>query len=195
MQREATSRRAAAVDVDLSGARRRAAAVVVQGMVFMGGVAALAWEVIWQLEASLAFGVSAAGTALTLAATMGGMTCGALAMGRWLRGRTLAHPLRLYGALEGLIGLSGLLMLPGFRALERLDAIAYGLAPGLAQALQPVAIAVLLGPATAAMGASVPVFQLLARRYRTSIAALYGINTAGAATGVLLLTFWLLPRL
>src|SRR5262245_43965650 len=70
-------------------------AVLVQGMVFTGGIAALAWEVIWQLQASLAFGVSAAGTALTLAATMGGMTCGALAMGRWLRSRVPAHPLRL----------------------------------------------------------------------------------------------------
>jgi spermidine synthase len=180
---------------DVPAARQRATAAVVQAMVFAGGVAALSWEVIWQLQASLAFGVSAAGTALTLAATMGGMTCGGLAMGRWLRGRALANPLRLYGALEGVIGVSGLLMLPGFRALERLDAGAYALAPVLAQILQPVAIALLLGPATAAMGASVPVFQLVARRHRTSIAALYGSNTAGAATGVLLLSFWLLPQL
>jgi hypothetical protein len=39
-------------------------------MVAMGGFAALSWETIWQIEASLAFGFSALGTALTLAATM-----------------------------------------------------------------------------------------------------------------------------
>ena len=77
-------------------------------MAFAGGVAALSWEMVWQHEATLAFGVSAAGTALTLAASMGGMTVGALAMGRWLRDRSPEHPLRLYGALELAIGIAGL---------------------------------------------------------------------------------------
>ena len=56
--------------------------------VAVGGMAALSWEVIWQLQTSLSLGVSAVGTALTLATTMGGMTLGSLAMG-WLLPR---HP-------------------------------------------------------------------------------------------------------
>jgi spermidine synthase len=162
-------------------------------MVLVGGVAALSWEVVWQLQATLAFGVSAAGTALTLAASMGGMTIGALAMGARLRDRSVARPLRLYGLLELLIGVSGLFMLPGFRILEVIDTGVYAAAPALAPFIHAVGMALLLGPATLAMGATVPVFQLVARRHHTSVAALYGMNTAGAAFGVLLLSFWLLP--
>ncbi len=47
-------------------------------LVFASGLAALSWEVLWQHYASLALGVSAIGTALTLAVTMGGMTLGAM---------------------------------------------------------------------------------------------------------------------
>jgi len=167
--------------------------MLVHAMVVVGGVAALSWEVVWQLQASLAFGVSATGTALTLAATMAGMTVGALAAGAWLRGRSVARPLRLYGLLELVIGLAGLLMLPGFGLLEVLDARAYALSPTLAPVLHALGIVLLLGPATVAMGATVPVFQLVARSYGTSVSALYGMNTAGAAAGVLLLSFVLLP--
>jgi len=80
--------------------RSRVRIFVIQLMVLVGGVAALSWEVVWQLQATLAFGLSAAGTALTLAATMGGMTVGAVAMGARLRGRSVSCPLRLYGRLN-----------------------------------------------------------------------------------------------
>src|SRR3954470_16345278 len=83
-------------------------------LVFVSGLAALSWEVLWQIRASLAIGVSAMGTAVTLAATMGGMTLGALLMGRALQRRTIAKPLRIYGMLEVIIGLAGLVFLPGF---------------------------------------------------------------------------------
>jgi hypothetical protein len=45
------------------------------------------------------------------------------------------------------------------------------------------------------MGASVPVFQLVSRAHGVPISVLYGTNTAGAALGVLFVTFVLLPRL
>jgi spermidine synthase len=106
----------------------------------------------------------------------------------------VARPLRLYGILELVIGASGLLMLPGFRALEILDTGIYAALPALAPLLHAFGMALVLAPASLAMGATVPVFQLVARRHRTSISALYGMNTAGAAIGVLLLSFWLLPK-
>lgn len=162
-------------------------------MVGVGGVAALSWEVVWQLQASLAFGVSATGTALTLAATMAGMTLGSFAAGAWLHTRSVARPLRLYGALELVIGLSGLLMLPGFGLLEIADASAYALSPTLAPVLHALGVALLLGPATFAMGATVPVFQLVARSYGAPVSLLYGMNVTGAAIGVLWLSFSLLP--
>jgi len=164
-------------------------------LVATGGAAALSWEVIWQLQASLALGVSAFGTAVTLAATMGGMSLGALAMGRWLRGRPVERPLRAYGALELVVGISGLLLLPGFELLERLDAWIYPLSPTLTPPLRVAGIALLLAPPTLAMGATIPVFALVARGHALSIAVLYGLNTAGAAIGVLALTFFVLPHL
>ena len=174
---------------------RAASALTVHSLVFCGGVAALSWELVWQLQATLACGVSAVGTALVLAATMGGMTVGALAAGAWLRGRGVEHPLRAYGWLELVIGANGLLLLPGFAALEALDAYVYGVAPASAPWLQGVGVALLVGPATTAMGASVPLFQLVARSHATRISILYATNTVGAAGGVLLITFALLPAL
>ena len=165
-------------------------------MVAIGGLAALSWETLWQIEATLAFGASALGTALTLAATMAGMALGALGMGAWLSRRSTAiDPVKLYGALEGVIALSGLAVLPGFRALESLDASLYAIAPNTAGAFHGLAVALLLAPATCAMGATVPVFQLVAPTQRTSISALYATNTAGAALGVLLLAFVVLPAI
>ncbi|MEM7410370.1 MAG: fused MFS/spermidine synthase [Myxococcota bacterium] len=164
-------------------------------LVFLGGTAALSWEIVWQLQASLAFGVSALGTALTLAVTLGGFGVGSLCAGRWLASRPLRHPLRAYGALEALIGGSGLWMLPGFRALESLDASLYAWSPAWGPWLQGPAIALLLAPATLAMGASVPVFQQIAQRHAVRISTLYASNTAGAAAGVLGMSFALMPAL
>jgi predicted membrane-bound spermidine synthase len=174
---------------------RRAPVAAIQALVVLGGTAALSWEVVWQLRASLAFGVSALGTALTLAATMAGMTAGSLVAGAWLRERSVSRPLRLYGVLELVIGISGLLSLPGFALLELLDARVYALAPAFAPGLHALGMVLLIAPATFAMGATVPVFQLVARSFRTSVSALYAMNTAGAAAGVLLLSFWILPSL
>jgi spermidine synthase len=164
-------------------------------LVFVSGMAALSWEVLWQIRASLAIGVSAMGTAVTLAATMGGMTLGALVMGRALQKRVIARPLRVYGALEVLIGLSGLAFLPGFALLERIDGALFHRAPGVVPLAHLAGMMLILGVPTFAMGATVPVFGLVARASRSSIAALYGTNTAGAAIGVLAVTFGLLPRL
>jgi spermidine synthase len=167
----------------------------VHALVGIGGVAALSWEVLWQLQASLALGVSARGTAITLAAMMAGMTLGALSAARLLRTRSVARPVRLYGMLELAIGLCGLLMLSGFRWLERIDSALYGLFPGSTPVVHALGIALLLGPPAIAMGATVPVFARIAERHGTSVAGLYGINTVGASAGALLIAFLLLPAL
>ena len=165
------------------------------GMVTAGGLAALSWEVLWQLKASLALGVSALGTALTLAATMGGMSAGALLMGRRLRYQGVANPVRAYGLLELAIGLSGLMLGPAFSWLERLDSSIYAQSPRVAPVLHLLGITAILGPPTLAMGATVPLFGLVGRRWHTSIALLYGLNTLGAGIGTLVMAFLLLPTL
>jgi spermidine synthase len=159
------------------------------------GLAALSWEVLWQLKSSLALGVSAHGTALTLAVTMGGMSLGALLCGHALKERPIARPVRLYGIFEFLIGISGLFLGMAFRVAARLDTWAYTAIPGNGSLIHILVIVVALGVPTMCMGATLPVFGLVARQYRTSIALLYGLNTLGAALGALLAAFLLIPLL
>lgn len=166
----------------------------VQSLVAAAGMAALSWEVIWQLKASLALGVSAWGAALTLAVTMGGLCAGSLLMGHILKDRIPACPARLYGALELAIGLSGLTLGAAFRTIESLDSWVYATAPGSAAWAHLLGVAAVLGVPTLCMGATLPLFGLMARQYRTSIAVLYGLNTLGAAAGVLLAAFLLIPQ-
>ena len=76
-------------------------------IVTLGGLAALSWELLWQIHATLALGVSAKGTAITLAATMGGMSLGAFLAGKRFLSETPRHSaLKTYGNIELVIGIS-----------------------------------------------------------------------------------------
>src|SRR5579862_3706406 len=129
-------------------AATRPARALLLALVPFSGLAGLTWEVLWQHHASLALGVSAQGTAITLACTMGGMAIGSLTLGRWLRARRPARPLRLYAALELVVGFSGLLLVPGFAWLERVDGSVWSRAPALAPLVHVLGIVLLLAPPT-----------------------------------------------
>jgi predicted membrane-bound spermidine synthase len=163
--------------------------------VFASGAAGLSWEVLWQHHATLALGASALGTAITLCCTMGGLMLGALAMGRLSPRLAAVRPLRLYGALEFVIGVSGLALAPGFAWLEHIDRWLYLRVPAAALVAHVAGIALVLGPPTMAMGASIPVFRLIATQGTGRVAVLYGLNTLGAAAGVLATAFVWLPAL
>lgn len=161
-------------------------------LVAASGLAALSWEVLWQLRSSLALGASARGTALTLAVTMGGMSLGAFLMGRAPRAR---RPLRVYAALEAAIAACGLLLGPAFHALERLDSAAYAAWPGSGSLVHLLGIAAALGVPAMAMGATLPVLGAISEERGPSLAELYGLNTIGAALGVLATALVLIPAL
>ena len=163
-------------------------------LIFGSGVAALSWELLWQHHASLALGVSAKGTAITLATTMAGMAIGSLLAARLLGNRPHARPLRIYAFLEGTIGLCGYLLNPSFNILSRLDVIVYNSSSALAALFYPCGVVTILGLPSLAMGATIPVIGLIARQTDSSVARLYAFNTAGAAAGVLFLAFFLLPH-
>ena len=164
-------------------------------LVVTSGFATLSWEVIWQIKSTLALGVSAWGTAVTLAVTMGGMSVGGFLMGHALREGLSVRAVRLYGTLECIIGLAGLFLNAAFRAVERLDTWAYAGMPGWASLVHVLGIVVVLGIPTICMGATLPVFGLMAGQFQVSIAELYGLNTLGAATGSLFVALVLIPLL
>ena len=164
-------------------------------LTFCAGLAALSWELLWQHYATLAIGVSAEGTAITLAAVMGGMAVGSLVCGFALSRRKFRRPLWIYALLEVTIGISGQLLAPGFAALAQVDADIYQAVPGWAPIIQIVGIVITLGIPSLAMGATIPVLGLVAASFGKSLARLYACNTAGAACGVVFLAFVFLPHL
>jgi spermidine synthase len=166
----------------------------IYALVALSGLAALSWETLWQIRAGLALGVSAWGTGLTLAVTMGGMGLGALAMGRRLRG-TVASPLRLYGLLEAIIGGCGLALPAAFTLAEHIDTRVYAASPAAAPLVYILCLAAIIGLPALCMGATLPVLGLISRQTGASLPWLYGLNTAGAAAGTLGSAFVLIPAL
>lgn len=168
---------------------------VVTLLVLASGSAGLSWELLWQHHNTLALGLSALGTAVTLAITMTGLAVGSYFAGRMLRNRNVHRPLRLYGLLELVVGLSGLVLAIGFDALSEIDTLVFRNAPTFAALVRAAGVTILLCVPAMAMGATVPTFVLIAHRYGTRISALYAANTAGAAIGVFGAAFLLIPQL
>ena len=158
-------------------------------------MAALSWESLWQVRSTLSLGVSAWGAALTLAVTMGGMCAGSLIMGRMLKSRDVQRPLRIYAALEFIIGVCGLFIGAAFQAVEVLDSWVYASKPEVAALAHVFGIVLSLGVPTICMGATLPVLGLIARQNQTSISLLYGLNTFGGAVGLLFAAFLWIPLL
>lgn len=163
------------------------------------GACALIYEVVWSRQFGLLFGHTAQAAAVVLAAYFGGMTIGYLLAARLAR--RLRRPLRGYAAAE-LLAAGWALLIPLLLTLLQ-DARFAGLLNNDDQLLQ-IAIRALVSfllmlPATAALGASLPfVVQHLAlgtgdpsRR----ITLAYSVNTLGAFGGVLLATFFLILNL
>lgn len=168
-------------------------------LLFASGACSLVYQTVWARELKLIFGASTGATAAVLGLFMGG-----LGLGGWLLGSRVERserPLALYGRLELLIAASAALspaVLAGVRHLY--------LALGGLDQLGPVgttvarlALAVLvLGVPTVAMGGTLPAAARAVTgagdTSRTQVALLFGLNTLGAVSGVLLSTFVLLER-
>ena len=160
------------------------------------GFAALGYQIAWTQQAAVWLGHEAAAVLAVVAAFFGGLAIGALVLGP--RIDASSSPARWYAACEAAIGLWSLalafLMAPASRALLDLT----GAQPSAAWQWSVAFFGtfLLLLPATAAMGATLPAMERVLARMRregSSIAALYAGNTFGAVAGVLGAAFWLAP--
>ena len=162
-------------------------------LLFAGsGCAALIYEIVWFQLLQLAIGSTSVSTGILLAAYMGGLCVGSLALPRLVRaGR---HPLRVYAALEAGTALFGILALFEIPAIQRVYFA--GAEHGLPSMLLRGAIAaVCLLPPTILMGASLPAIARWIESTPRGISwwgLLYGGNTLGAVFGCLLAGFYLL---
>jgi spermidine synthase len=162
-------------------------------LLFAGsGCAALIYEVAWYQVLQLALGSTAVSLGFLLAAFMGGLCIGSIALPKLnLQGK---HPLRIYALLEFGIAILGVVVTLALPLLSRVYLA--GAEPGLTDMiLRGVIAAVAMLPSTILMGASLPAIVRWIEatpRGASRWALLYGGNTAGAVFGCLFAGFYLL---
>jgi spermidine synthase len=159
---------------------------------FGSGCAALIYEIVWFQLFALVIGSSAVSLGILLDVFMGGLCVGSVVFPRLVS--TGLHPLRVYALLElgiGCLGIGVLCLVPSVAQLYASHG-GRGLSGFLFRGL---ICAACLFPATALMGATLPV---LARSVDTTprgvswLGLFYGSNTLGAVCGCLSAGFYLL---
>ena len=160
------------------------------------GFAGLGYQIVWTQQCALWLGHEAAAVLAVVTAFFGGLAVGALALGRWIE--RSAQPARWYAACELVIALWSLAlalwMVPISQAM--LDATGAQPTPLWQWSVAFCGTFLMLLPATAAMGATLPAMERVVAqmsRPARSIAGLYAANTLGAVVGVLVAAFWLVP--
>jgi spermidine synthase len=181
----------------------RSAYRLLVALFFVSGAAALVYEHLLQKLVGRTLGTSAAATAAVLAAYMGGLGAGSLLGGRLAR--RARRPWRSYALVEAGAALAALLV-P--RALGVVTALYVALAGGRAGALLVaarfgVAVLVCVPPALVAgltfpfaariIEEAAPIGEESRGEAGRRLGALYGVNTLGAAAGVLASTYWFVP--
>ena len=159
---------------------------------FGSGCAALIYEIVWFQMLSLIIGSSSVSMGVLLGTFMGGMCLGSLLLSRFVS-RT-AHPLRVYAALEALIGLLGLIVLFALPYVG--DAYIAVAVKGMNGVVVRGFVAGLcLIPPTLLMGATLPAISRWVETTPKGVSWLglfYGGNTVGAVAGCVLAGFYLL---
>ena len=165
-------------------------------LMLASGFAALACQIVWTQQTAIWLGHETTAVLAVVGAFFAGLAVGAFTLGR--RVQTSPRPERWYAACELVMGAWALalvfLMAPAGQMLLALT----GEQPSAAWqwSLTFVGTFLLLLPATAAMGATLPAIERVLARQTTSgtaLAGLYAANTFGAVLGVLAATFWLVP--
>lgn len=155
------------------------------------GCAGLGYQIVWTQQSSLWLGHESAGVLAVVAGFFGGLASGALLLGP--RIHRSSNPARWYAASEAVIGMWSLALALLFDPVSGWLLNLIGPQPSAAWhwLVAFCGTFLLLLPATASMGATLPAMQ----RIFGSIPALYAANTFGAVLGVLGAAFWLVPEL
>src|SRR5438132_138661 len=164
------------------------------GFFVISGFCSLVYEVVWLRLAMAGFGVTTPFVSIVLSVFMAGLALGSWAAGRltrWLGAVPPRRALRLYAAVEAVIGVSGIAV-PGELGWGRAwlgeravawDSSTYYLASG-------AWIALTLLPYCIAMGATFPLAMaamrsLFGERAKQSFSYLYVANVLGATAGTI----------
>jgi spermidine synthase len=161
------------------------------------GFSALGCQIVWTQQASMWLGHESAAVLAVVAAFFGGLALGAFALAP--RIERSARPARGYALCEATIGLWTLVLALGMGPLAALLLDLTGAAPSPLRQWSVAfgGLLLLLLPATAAMGATLPAMEraLGAAGGAARWPWLYAANTLGAVLGALGTAFLLVPAL
>ncbi len=168
------------------------------------GFTGLVYEVTWQKFLATLLGSHSEATAAVLGIFLGGLAVGYALFGRVStrlveRARSAGKPpplLWVYGVIEACIGLYALVFPWLFEATQALSILMPQGAHAFSFALDVALCALLIGPPSILMGATIPFLtQALARSVDDATrfhALVYGFNTAGAFVGALVAGYWMI---
>ncbi|MBI3009935.1 MAG: fused MFS/spermidine synthase [Candidatus Omnitrophica bacterium] len=168
---------------------------------FLSGALGLVYQILWLRKLLLVFGSTVHAVSTILAVFFMGLALGSWLFGKWIDKHEQAG-LRWYGYLELGVGLYALLTPILFDSIRHLYIPLYrasSFSTGVLVAASFVCASLILLIPTTLLGGTFPVLSRFLIRTRaergTKIARLYGINTAGAMVGTLLVYYVGLPFL
>src|SRR5258708_15480163 len=164
---------------------------------FISGFCSVLYELVWLRLSMAQFGVTTAMVSIVLSVFMAGLGLGSWASGAWIRrhGRTTGFPpLRLYAAIELLIGASGILVPYELRLGHNILGGLGSTSSAEYYVVSAIWVALTLIPWCALMGATIPVGMLAIERMfpkesSRSFSYLYTANVAGAVMWTVLPLF------
>ena len=190
------------LEVDASWSHRRDAVFIIVCF-FLSGIAGLVYEVLWVRIFGKVIGSTPLAVASVLTVFMAGLALGSYIASRKVdRIRTRGVLLWLYGLLECGIGIYGLLLPFFVKFVNPLYVLLYGRLFDnfwLYNLCSFIVCCVLLLPPVLMMGATLPVLSRFFVRQMhhlgRHVGLLYGVNTIGAAVGVVLAGFFIIEQL
>ena len=166
--------------------------------IFASGFVGLGYQIVWTKQLGAAIGLETPAILAIVTAFMGGFSIGAFTLDRLIRRSN--SPLQWLAGLELLIGSWGIISFFLVPHLPRiLDTISDSPLGGSNSAapLFIMCLALFL-PSTVAMGATLPAMEKAWKRLfdsNSSVGLVYGMNTMGAAIGVVTVTFLIIPSI
>ncbi len=164
----------------------------------VSGFAGLGYQIVWTQQCALWLGHESAAVLAVVTAFFGGLAVGALTLGQRIENST--RPARWYAGCELLIAAWSLVLALAMSPVSGwlINMTGARPTPAWQWTVALVGTFILLLPATAAMGATLPAMERAVAQIRNndrSIALLYASNTLGAVLGVLTIAFWLAPAI
>jgi spermidine synthase len=166
-------------------------------LVAASGACSLVYQVVWERALRYHFGGDSVSSAIVTGTFLLGLGLGAVVFAR-----RHSRPFRVYALVEAAIGVYGVLSLPLLVTVAPALGGLFGSAPAAAEGVRPAVVVAcvlfLVVPCVLIGGTTPLMFDCFVRPGgygARAVGALYGLNTLGAAVGVLAAPFALLNRL